>query len=799
MRTRSRGCAVTVLVGGLVIAACKGSGDGEPRPAPKTYSISGAVGGTAGARVTLSLSGSATGTTTTDASSSYSFTSLGNGSYTITPSLAGYTFLPTSIPVTVSGADVGGANFAAARALVISGAVSGDVQAGVAVNLTGAATLSTTTDATGGYSFTGLLPGSYEVAPSKAGYVFSPPSLAVALTAADSSGNAFVAYVIPGAPTGVSAVPRNGAASVSFTGGAAATSYKIYYAATQAVTAADPKVDVAGSPANVPGLANDAARYFAVSAVNGPAESQLSPVACAVPTASDTTGLALYDGLCRDRLDGRKWWQPGAYSLGVSGGAAALSVDVADQEPRSLRNAIYLGATNVAAGASRVTTISADVTVPAAAAAQTGSSQIRAAVRIVYSPPASRLTYPGNVGDALVIEVGLIETGSGLQAYRLIAHLDDPFGSTLTQAGVTLTDPAGFAPLGSGGLALLSGAPAAYDTTFTVSASYDEGTGVFNWKIAGGTFGTGVSGSADPGSYLVAKPAWSGVSLAGPGFWFAGLVVRTHDQSAGGGGSGRVAAAFDNVSVGLNGAAAGLWDDFSATGGNSGPAELSLAKWSNGGRISVTPSGGSLLLSTQITSPNAAGARSSASLSLADAAAVNTMQADVSAVVSSNSLSQSNVSALQGRFYNDGTVGSTPPDISQPHSAVGDIAGQVFLNSTTDLPGFNIRRCTNANCSTATLLAVANPFTGITVGSGKHTLLLKWDPVARTFTFGVDGSTVTVDPKVVGGYMTQAAPYAGPANAPNRVINNFSGLTGASSAGATGSIQTRVTNVFTAP
>jgi hypothetical protein len=53
----------------------------------------------------VTLSGAATAATTTDPSGRYSFGGLANGSYTVTPSRAGYTFSPTSAPVTVSGAD----------------------------------------------------------------------------------------------------------------------------------------------------------------------------------------------------------------------------------------------------------------------------------------------------------------------------------------------------------------------------------------------------------------------------------------------------------------------------------------------------------------------------------------------------------------------------------------------------------------------------------------------------------------------------------------------------------------------
>jgi hypothetical protein len=78
-----------------------------------TYSISGKVmaGGVPLSGVTIALSGTMSKTTTTNASGDYTLTVVGNGNYTVTPSKAGYTFLPVNRPVTVNGADVTGQDF----------------------------------------------------------------------------------------------------------------------------------------------------------------------------------------------------------------------------------------------------------------------------------------------------------------------------------------------------------------------------------------------------------------------------------------------------------------------------------------------------------------------------------------------------------------------------------------------------------------------------------------------------------------------------------------------------------------
>jgi fibronectin type 3 domain-containing protein len=60
------------------------------------------------------LSGAAGATTTTNSSGVYTFTGLATGSYTVTPSNAGFTFTPANQNVTISGANQTGVNFTAA-------------------------------------------------------------------------------------------------------------------------------------------------------------------------------------------------------------------------------------------------------------------------------------------------------------------------------------------------------------------------------------------------------------------------------------------------------------------------------------------------------------------------------------------------------------------------------------------------------------------------------------------------------------------------------------------------------------
>lgn len=105
------GLACLILV---LLATCR-SGSGSPAPAAAvpTHSLSGAVSGAVQQGILMSLSGAGSATTSTNASGSYTFPSLADGAYTVSPTLAGYTFSPASLAVTLSGADVSRRNFTA--------------------------------------------------------------------------------------------------------------------------------------------------------------------------------------------------------------------------------------------------------------------------------------------------------------------------------------------------------------------------------------------------------------------------------------------------------------------------------------------------------------------------------------------------------------------------------------------------------------------------------------------------------------------------------------------------------------
>jgi LmbE family N-acetylglucosaminyl deacetylase len=204
--------------------------------AAQAYTISGTITGVGGATVTLSSGGSTVATITSGASgATYSFAAISNGSYTVTPSLSGYTFSPTSASVTVNGANATATAFTAtAQTYTISGTISGAGGNGATVKLTGTASATTTANASGAYSFSNVLNGSYTVTPSLAGYTFSPTSASVTVNGANATVSAFSSttaqtYTISGTIAGVAGatvtLSSGGSTVATITSGASGTAY----------------------------------------------------------------------------------------------------------------------------------------------------------------------------------------------------------------------------------------------------------------------------------------------------------------------------------------------------------------------------------------------------------------------------------------------------------------------------------------------------------------------------------------------------------------------------------------------
>jgi len=570
-----------------------------------------------------------------------------------------------------------------------------------------------------------------------------------------------------------------------------AVTYNVYTSSTSPVTTASAKASFNTTSAALAGLANGAPIYAAVTSVNAGGESPLSNEVCAVPTAASTAGLTLYDPLCANALDGKKWQTP-LFSRSVANGALVLGTQASDMESFSVRGTAYPTQVLVNESGQRVSSFQATLIVPAASAARTGGAEVRAGLRLAYQPPVDRIALPGGFSDLLTVQVGLRDDGAGPRVFREVSHCDNAACTAASTSGISFADPAGFS----------ADAPAAYDTAYVVTAVLNEATGIFTWTIAGG--GVNASGTADPAAYLAGNAAWAALGpnpLAGAGYLSAGLRTRALDSA--GGSNGAISARFDDVQVGFNNAAAALWDDFGGAAGNSGPTELSAAKWTlNPGTTSMALNGGSLVGHAQATKVAVAGFPVFHSLAFSDPTSINTMQADFTVTSCSNSLGFTDRVGIGGVIYNDGTPGTTAPDINQPNSRVGDISVSLFIDCVLGDVRFQVTRF-DTNAGSQTILsnqsnAVVTKGPASAIGN-VHTLMMKWDPAARLLTFQVDGQApLVVDPTTANTRMATAAPFVKAANAPHKELSWFLSIpTGAAAANA--SVDFKANNVFTAP
>ena len=294
--------ALMILISfSLALAGCGGGGGGGgSTPAPTTYSITGTVTGPYVEGVTITRNGGATAVT--DASGAYSFTGLPAGSYTLTPSLPGYTYNPTSQAVVITNANAT-QNFTAASAIAsysISGTVSytGAKPAG-RVGLTvvpascggtgpcvAVAGTNIASPSPGTYTVRGLPPGSYIVrarmdylgtyaANATSPYGFSST---VTVAAADVPGADIIltdptGTFNPTTPTGLNVTPANGSALIQWdpvenaNGVERVTAYKIYWGTDVGATTGTPIVVGARADAHYfqSGLPDPGTLYYKIA------------------------------------------------------------------------------------------------------------------------------------------------------------------------------------------------------------------------------------------------------------------------------------------------------------------------------------------------------------------------------------------------------------------------------------------------------------------------------------------------------------------------------------------------------
>ena len=275
-------------------------------PAP-IGGISGTVSPAAsGTGTTLTLTGAAGGTATADASGNFTFASLLDGAYTVTPSKAGFTFSPTSQPVTVAGATVTGVSFTAT--LIPTWSLSGTVSpaasgAGTTLTLSGTSSGTRTADASGNFSFTGLVDGTYTVTPAKSGFTFSPASLPLTVSGADVTAVNFTATALTWSISGAISPAATGTGTtltLSGTSSGTATAdgsgnYTFTGLTNGSYTVTPFKSGFTFSPASLPvtvANANVAAVNFTATPITYSISGAVSPAASGTGTTLALSGAA---------------------------------------------------------------------------------------------------------------------------------------------------------------------------------------------------------------------------------------------------------------------------------------------------------------------------------------------------------------------------------------------------------------------------------------------------------------------------------------------------------------------------
>jgi inhibitor of cysteine peptidase len=169
--------------------------------------MSGKVTGVTG--VSVAISGAATANATVDPFGAFSTARLTNGSYTVTPTLNGYSFSPLSQAVIVSDGNVTVPDFMATPSVATTYSVSGRVtyngvvQSWVRIDIADVFTPhvivgSTFSDGNGDYLFPAVPDGLYNVMMDKTGYVGKPISsdgnIGLTVSGASLTGKDFLVY-----------------------------------------------------------------------------------------------------------------------------------------------------------------------------------------------------------------------------------------------------------------------------------------------------------------------------------------------------------------------------------------------------------------------------------------------------------------------------------------------------------------------------------------------------------------------------------------------------------------------------
>ena len=179
-----------------------------------TFGLSGTIsgGGGPGTTLTVSTGGVTVATVTANASGAYSVAGLGDGTYLVVPTNPGFTFVPPSHTVTMSNGNAT-ANFT--TAFSISGTIAGAGGNRATVTLSGAASATTTADASGHFAFPDLANGAYTVTVAHTGFTFTPASQAVTLNNTNGTASFSTLFSLSG---NISPAASGAGATVALTG-----------------------------------------------------------------------------------------------------------------------------------------------------------------------------------------------------------------------------------------------------------------------------------------------------------------------------------------------------------------------------------------------------------------------------------------------------------------------------------------------------------------------------------------------------------------------------------------------------
>jgi len=218
--------SLTMLPDGRLLLAAGEDVNNNPLASAQINAPAARVSGTATlnssgiAGTLLSVTGSSTTAVSAAGNGTYSFTLPLGSNYTVTPSSAGYSFLPVSVATATLLGDWAAQNFTGTlNNFTVSGqvTVNGSPLPGAIVTVSGSSSTYTTTNSLGDYSFSLPATGSYTLTISSANYTFQTVSVSSSNLSGNWTGNNFSGTASGFAVTGTVTSGGKGVAGVTLT------------------------------------------------------------------------------------------------------------------------------------------------------------------------------------------------------------------------------------------------------------------------------------------------------------------------------------------------------------------------------------------------------------------------------------------------------------------------------------------------------------------------------------------------------------------------------------------------------